>query len=524
MPQEAANLPQATSASPEGKDRRFASKQASECPVVSIRYHSNRTVLNELIAGRYRVQYELGRGGMGVVYAVEHVHTGEVLALKLLHASAAKNPEAVLRFKREARAAAKIRSDHVVRVTDADTAPELDGAPFLVMERLEGIDLESLSKQLGPLQPEAVVALLMQAARALDKAHKLQIVHRDLKPENLFLHRGDSGPIVKVLDFGISKFSSTELESSALLVTTDGALLGTPYYMSPEQATGRASAISQASDLWALGLIALRLLMADHYWRAQNLTELLWQISVGPLDPPSVRWNTSPALDDWFRRACDRDPARRFGSASEQVEALGLALGTRAGFDAQRTLNEVLERSGSEHSAHAAVARPVSATLRTPSANTPAPAGSTLEPIPISTTASGAVESGRPPSAKRARRSVAWVVGAVAASAVAALLFVFARSKPSSTPPPASAAVSADALPTPSQPALASAVAKAPPSDSAEPKAPPSDSAVPEVMPVPTPAPAPSATASVASPPKPATVTTRPRPKPKKPADDPLAP
>ncbi|MDB4997164.1 MAG: Serine/threonine protein kinase PrkC, regulator of stationary phase, partial [Myxococcaceae bacterium] len=138
-----------------------------------------------IIASRYRVLKELGRGAMGVVYLVEHAHTGDQLALKLLIGHAGCNPDAVARFKREARASARIKSENVVKVVDADVAPELGGAPFLVMELLNGSDLEKHLAQRGRLSFEEVVTYLGQAGRALDRSHAAGIVHRDLKPENI---------------------------------------------------------------------------------------------------------------------------------------------------------------------------------------------------------------------------------------------------------------------------------------------------------------------------------------------------
>src|SRR5258708_1839709 len=229
----------------------------------------------EQIASRYRVIRELGRGGMGVVCIVEHLHTGERLALKVLHGAAATNPDVLARFKREARAGAQIRSEHVVRVTDADVAPELDGAPFFVMELLEGFDLEKAVGKLGPLRPDVVVDILSQVGRALDKAHAIGIVHRDLKPENIFLHwREHGGPIAKVLDFGISKFQSLG-DTSGIGVTADGTLMGTPAYMAPEQGKGMVEAMGPATDVWAMGLIALRLVTGEIYWTARTPAELM---------------------------------------------------------------------------------------------------------------------------------------------------------------------------------------------------------------------------------------------------------
>src|SRR5450432_1488762 len=159
--------------------------------------------LPPIIASRYVPIRLIGMGGMGAVYEVEHARTGERLALKVLLSGVGASADALERFQREARASARIKSEHVVRVTDADVAPELGGVPILVMELLEGQDLERLAASASAVaSPSIVVDWLRQVARALDKAHQLGIVHRDLKPENLFLAQSDDGPaIVKILDF-----------------------------------------------------------------------------------------------------------------------------------------------------------------------------------------------------------------------------------------------------------------------------------------------------------------------------------
>jgi serine/threonine-protein kinase len=259
---------------------------------------------------------------MGMVYEVEHARTGERLALKVLLSTVGSSPEALERFKREARASARIKSENVVRVTDADIAPELDGAPFLVMELLEGTDIEKAANASCPT-PSTVVAWLRQVARAIDKAHRLGIVHRDLKPENLFLANvEDRAPIVKILDFGIARVGQ-----EGATVTGSGQVLGTPKYMAPEQAAVNQR-VSPATDLYALGMVAYRLILGESYYQHEDVMSILGQLLHGPLQPPSVRNpNLGAALDAWFMKACHKDPGKRFVSAVVQVEALAEALG-----------------------------------------------------------------------------------------------------------------------------------------------------------------------------------------------------
>jgi serine/threonine protein kinase len=282
--------------------------------------------LPELIGGKYRPHSVLGSGATGTVYSVEHIVTGELLALKVMKSHLGTSPDAIARFKREARAASKIRSQHVVRIFDADVAPELGGVPYLVMDLLDGGDLEQVSNNL-PVNREDVVEWLRQIALALDKAHRIGIIHRDLKPENLFLTRLDDGtPLVKILDFGIARIAA---ESPG--TTQSGQLFGTPLYMAPEQARGNPSEIGPSTDLFALGQIAYRLLTGVPYRAGANLSELLHEILNEPLQAPSARGQSlGPDFDAWFLRACHDDPSSRFGSAREEVEALARALGMPA--------------------------------------------------------------------------------------------------------------------------------------------------------------------------------------------------
>lgn len=284
-----------------------------------------------MLATRYRIVRELGRGGMGTVFLVEHVHTGQHLALKVLSIAASLSSSSIERFKREARAPARIRSENVVTVTDADVLPELGGMPFLVMELLNGRDLEAEVAIRGRLPASEVVEMLGQAVRALGRSHALGIIHRDLKPENLFLHRRDDGTTsLKILDFGISKTLEDEGGAKAASLTGPGSLIGTPLYMSPEQAT-EGTAITLATDVWSLGLVAVRLLTGEHYWRATTVPALMAQLLRDPLYAPSSRWPwLPPAFDVWFARSCDRDPERRYPSVGLQIDELARAFGEAA--------------------------------------------------------------------------------------------------------------------------------------------------------------------------------------------------
>jgi serine/threonine-protein kinase len=281
------------------------------------------TLLPALIAARYLPIRLLGRGGVGAVYEVEHVRTGARLALKVLHDRAVVSPVAIERFRREARASARVRSEYVVSVVDADVSPELGGAPFLVMELLEGQDLQALCGE-EPQPPDVVLDWLAQVARGLDRAHALGVVHRDLKPENLFLaRRHDAPPIVKILDFGLAQVAC---ERS---LTADSAdVRGTPCFMAPEQADPHGDPVTASADRFSLGLIAHKLLTGRHYWQTRTLVQLVREICIEPMPAPSERGSAlGEAFDAWFLRACHRDPSRRFESASAQIAALAGALG-----------------------------------------------------------------------------------------------------------------------------------------------------------------------------------------------------
>ena len=367
----------------------------------------NATDLPEgtILAARYRVERPLGHGGMGAVYLVRHVRTQERLALKVLHASLAADPRALERFRGEAQAPARIDSDQVVRVVDADVAPELDGAPFLVMEYLRGRDLGQMLAERGRLTAPEVVDLLGQAARALDKAHALGIVHRDLKPENLLLAERDDGTTtLKVLDFGVAKLVASGG------ATSTGQVLGTPLYMAPEQLTDNAL-VGPRTDVWAVGLIAFRLLTGRYYWTFTTLEELLALVTTRPMPPPSaVGGAFGPAFDAWFQRCCARPIEPRFASVGEAVAALGPALGVKSG---------------------AAAVDAYAATGLAPAVSAPL-----LAPAPVAIPVPP-VEPAPPAAWSNATRNAVLLVAAVLLAGFAALvvvLLLFARPSPTEAP------------------------------------------------------------------------------------------
>jgi serine/threonine-protein kinase len=274
------------------------------------------------IAGRYQPVRFLGAASMGALYEVEHALTKERLALKAFPARAGLSGDALESFKREARLSVLIESDHVVSVTDADVAPELEGAPFIVMERLEGRDLEAFASRQRP-DPASVVEWMRQIGVVIDRAHALGVVHRDLRPDNIFIANREGGPpIAKILDFGVAKM----IEEGGSITTSDEVLGTPPAYMAPEQVTAGA-AVTPATDRYALGLVAYRALTGERYYSG-DIAEIVMRLLHEPLRPPSARHpELGRAFDIWFERACHRTPSERFASASEQVEALAAALG-----------------------------------------------------------------------------------------------------------------------------------------------------------------------------------------------------
>jgi serine/threonine-protein kinase len=271
-----------------------------------------------ILAGKYRLDREIARGGMGTVWAARHLGLDKAVAVKLTAPTAPRSVQTRGCFEREARAAARLDSRHIVRVEDSG----IDGpTPYLVMELLHGEDLASRLLRERLLPPAEVALILRQIARGIRCAHEVGLVHCDLKPANIFLAASDGEEIVKILDFGLA------IEAGAPPAPGGrGTIMGSPHYMSPEQAHGRA--IDHRSDLWSLAVLAFQALAGELPFPGTRLADVLLKVCSGPIPRLSARAPHLPeALDDFFARALRRDPAERYQSAIEMAEAFAALAG-----------------------------------------------------------------------------------------------------------------------------------------------------------------------------------------------------
>jgi len=271
----------------------------------------------DVLAGKYRVEALIGQGGMGVVVAATHLQLGQRVAIKFLIGDAMHDGILVERFLREGRTMVQLRSEHVTRVSDVGTLET--GAPYLVMELLEGQDLSQLVEARGRLAASEAVDYVLQAAEAVAEAHSLQIVHRDLKPSNLFLtRRRDGSSLIKVLDFGISK--SHDTSGSKLTMTTQ--IMGSPAYMSPEQVQS-ATGVDHRSDVWSLGVILYELLAGIVPFNATTVPGMFASIVAHAHVPLTTRCpDVDPGLALALDGALAKDVNQRFQSLADFAHAL----------------------------------------------------------------------------------------------------------------------------------------------------------------------------------------------------------
>ncbi|HEY2734542.1 MAG TPA: serine/threonine-protein kinase, partial [Polyangiales bacterium] len=332
----------------------------------------------QVLAGKYRVERVLGSGGMGVVVAAWHLELEQRVAVKFLHPLALERPDTAERFRREARAAAKIRSEHVARVIDVGIME--GGLPYMVMEYLDGHDVAQEMQRVGPLPISSAIDFTLQAIEALAEAHAAGIVHRDLKPANLFLSlRPDGSRIVKVLDFGISKslFGSSVAEMS---LTRTASLIGSPLYMSPEQMRS-AKDVDTRTDIWSIGVMLYEMISGRPPYTGDSIPALCASLlSDSPKPLHELRAEISPSLEAVIMRCLAKDREHRFATVSELARALAPfgSSGSQLHVDRASRVQGAVDVTISAFSASPMTARSVS-----PARSEANPASSQLAVTPI---------------------------------------------------------------------------------------------------------------------------------------------
>jgi serine/threonine-protein kinase len=275
----------------------------------------------DVIEGRYRVDSVIGTGSTGVLLAATHLVLDRPVAIKLLLPEELADADALRRFVREARAAVKIKSEHVARILDVGTLDS--GAPFIVMEHLQGEDLAARLARTGPLSVEEAVDFVMQACEAIAEAHRLGIVHRDLKPANLYcVRRSDGHASIKVLDFGISKVLAARGIHAVGEMTNMSVVVGSPFYMSPEQMQAPRS-IDRRTDIWSIGVILYELLAGSVPFAGEHFVEICLKVTSRPAPPlRKCRPEVPEGLEAVVLQCLEKDPSKRFSSVAELATAL----------------------------------------------------------------------------------------------------------------------------------------------------------------------------------------------------------
>jgi serine/threonine protein kinase len=366
-----------------------------------------------LVAGKYRVESVIGVGGMGVVVAALHEQLGRRVAIKFIHAEAASNEAAVGRFLREARAAASLSNEHVTRVLDVGTLE--NGAPYIVMEYLAGVDVGEMLRRDGVLSVAQAVEVVVQACEALAEAHVRGIVHRDLKPANLFAtKRSDGLPLIKVLDFGISKAAEIVPSAGDVSFTASGMIMGSPAYMSPEQVRS-SKAVDARSDVWSLGVILYELLTGVSPFAGTTASETLAKIVAD--DPVPIR-DLRPDLPAPLAATIAQCLARKIDVRVQSVADLAARLQPFVEGEAALAVKRILRVGGISDSGTR-----------------------TIPPSLLPTTGAPGSETERPwlrsgaASAIPHRRRI-WLGGTAVATLVGAVIVVVLMTRRGSAPPP----------------------------------------------------------------------------------------
>jgi serine/threonine-protein kinase len=398
-----------------------------------------------MITPSLRLVEQLGVGGMGSVWVADHLALHTRVAVKFMAKELAANVDVVSRFGREAAAASQVKSPHVVQMFDHGVTH--DGIPFITMELLEGEDLARRARRVGRPSPPELASIVVQVGKALGKAHERGIVHRDIKPENIFLCESDDGDVfVKVLDFGIAKVNDGVSTS-----TRTGAVMGTAYYMSPEQIVG-SKGVDHRTDIWALGVVAYEMLTGVRPFDGETVGALALAIhATNPPPPSSINTTLPPQVDAWFARACARDVAQRYQNVKEMTRALAAILGEARG----RVSSDVDGSAPMPPLANTPQYTPQYTPQPTPQYGTgpaiaqsmpmaqSAPAMMPDAPKPLTTMSGQAHGSYSPPGVQRSRAPI--VVGAIVgvAAIVGAVVFI-TRSSPPPPPPPTTVVDSPD--------------------------------------------------------------------------------
>jgi len=460
-------------------------------------------VEGQVLDGKYVVEKVLGCGGMGVVVRAYHRILDDRVAIKFLLPEATLVPEAVARFTREARAATKIKGEHVVRVIDVGQFQT--GEPYIVMEYLQGRDLGQVVRERGPMPVAEAVDYVLQGCEALAEAHALGIVHRDLKPANLFVTKHpDGSALVKVLDFGISKLTNAAGSGPDLGLTKTSAMMGSPLYMSPEQMAS-ARDVDAGTDIWAIGAVLYELLSGRPPFDAETLPQLcamVLQSRAAPLDEvrPEVPAEVARIVD----RCLEKDRAKRFRDVGELARALRDFAPRRARVSVER-ISRILEPAGPDAGATAL----------------PQSLPESISPSDAAPRVATAVSWGETaPSVPKGSRAPLALAAAIALVIVGGVALLLRGALGGGDAPAATSAVeSAVAAPPPPAPSIAEPAAPSP-MPSTEPTAAPSASSTPKLAAKtgkPSPAPAtasakPAPAELPAAPPPPAAPASKPPP------------